>query len=457
MNLRQRLVQFLEPGPAEQKSISRCSDRDRVGWEQFGIPKDSGDGFAYNMEGRLYAATHTPITERTILQLSAAMACVRLISTTIATLPLNIYRSLPDGSRKAQPQYPLYELLHNQPNSEMSATDFWQMIVAILLLRGNVVSEYTKIGDRIVSIDPIPSRYVSWIRQIDGTYIYQISMNGKIRFLTEDQVWHIPAFTTDGRIGLSPICYGANVFGSAMAADVASSSVFENGLAASGFVTMPDNVWLKQEQRESFRKSLQEFSGARNAGGSFVLEGGAKYQQLSMNPEDAQMLETRSFQVEEICRWFGVPPTLIGHGDKSSNWGTGLEQQNQSFLDYSIRPWLTKIEQSIRRSLMSSADKARYFAEFSVEGLLRADSAARANFYSSMVNNGIYTRDECRLKENLDPKGGNADVLTVQSALLPINKLGQTAPKPAAPVDPKPADPNKPPADPPEEPDAVAA
>jgi HK97 family phage portal protein len=147
---------------------------------------------------------------------------------------------------------------------------------------------------------------------------------------------------------------------------------------------------------------------------------------VGINPDDAQLLQSRAFSVEEICRWFRVPPFMVGHSEKSTSWGTGIEQQMIGFLTFTLGPWLKRIEQAIQKDLMTPAERSRYFVKFNVEGLLRADSAARAAFYSAMVNNGIYTRDECREKEDMLPMGGNAAVLTVQTALAPLDDLGKT-------------------------------
>jgi HK97 family phage portal protein len=152
-----------------------------------------------------------------------------------------------------------------------------------------------------------------------------------------------------------------------------------------------------------------------------------KYQQVSLTPEDAQMLQTRGFNVEEICRWFRTPPWMVGHTSNSTSWGTGMEQQMLGFLSFTLLPWMKRIEQSINRRLLHPGERRRFYAKFNPEGLLRADSAARAAFYSSMTQNGIYTRDDCRIKENLAPMGGNAAKLTVQSNMLPIDKLGGDA------------------------------
>lgn len=151
------------------------------------------------------------------------------------------------------------------------------------------------------------------------------------------------------------------------------------------------------------------------------------YQGITLNPEDAQMLESRSFSIEEICRWFRVPPFMVGHSEKSTSWGSGIEQQMIGFLTFTLAPWLRRVEQAISKDLLTPGERTRYYPKFAVEGLLRADSAARGAFYSVMVNNGILTRDEVRELEDREPMGGNAAVLTVQTALAPLDSLGTNA------------------------------
>lgn len=422
-----------KPEPAEKGTVVATATN-RTGWESFGIPADAGDGFAYNAEGRLWG--DRVVSEKSILQLGTAMACVRLLSQTIATLPIGIFRKLGDGSRKASPDHPLYEILHNQPNADMTAVDFWQVMIAVMLLRGTAFAEIDRIGDRVVALTPLVTGSLAWRRGLGGAYEFTYTENGKHRKIARRDLWILPAFTMDGMFGLSPICYGTNVFSGAMAADRASNQTFESGMSASGFVSYgkDSNAWLKEAQRDQLQASLNRFAhGGSKAGGVFVLEGGMGYTALAMNPEDAQMLETRSFNVEEICRWFGVPPTLVAHGDKTSNWGTGLEQQNLTFLTYNLRPWLSKIEQSIRKNLLPAGEKGRYFAEFSVEGLLRADTQGRAAWYRAMTDIGAMVIDEVRGYENLPPIGGNAAKPTVQSARVPLDKLGEKPPAPVAP------------------------
>ena len=236
-------------------------------------------------------------------------------------------------------------------------------------------------------------------------------------------MWHTTAFTLDGKMGISPISMGANVLGGAMAADKASAHTFTNGMKSSGLVTMGQQT-LKPDQREDIRQHVRKVG---DGGGVMVLEMGMGFQQINMNPQDAELLATRSFNVEEICRWFRVPPFMVGHSEKSTSWGTGIEQQMIGFIAFVLRPWCVRIEQSVRRNLLTPVERLTMSAEFALEALLRGDSAARSAFYSQMVQNGIMTRDDVRRLENLPLMGGNANVLTVQSNLLPINVLGINA------------------------------
>ena len=360
------------------------------------------------------------VTVNSALQLSAAWACVRLISETLSTLPMNLYRDTSSNKVIAK-DHQLYSLLHTQPNADMTAVVFWQAYVASMLLWGAAYVELRISGGVITSLELLLPNRVTFRRLEAGAvqWKYDDPITRRQRTIPESYMWHTPAFTIDGLNGLSPITMGANVFGGAMAADEASANTFKNGMKSSGLVTM--DAPLKPDQREDIRNHIKSVS---DSGGVMVLEKGAGFEQLHMNPQDAELLSTRAFNVEEICRWFRVPPFMVGHSDKSTTWGTGIESQMIGFVTFVLRPWCVRIEQSIRKSLLSPVERMEYSAEFALEGLLRGDSAARAAFYSSMTQNGVMSRDECRKLENLPPMGGNAAVLTVQSNLLPIDKLG---------------------------------
>lgn len=358
------------------------------------------------------------------MKLSTVWACVRLISTSVAGLPFSVYRRMPNGSREIANSLNLYDVIHNSPNEDMTAFQFWQAVVASMLLWGNAYCEITRSGDVVTNLKFLLPKNVTLEEDEYGRirYLYRTKSGGK-KVITSKNMLHIPAFSLDGRIGLSAISYGANVFGSAMSSDDAANSTFKNGLMPA--VAFKVDRVLKREHREDFRSYVETISGALNAGKSPVLEQGVTPESIGIKPADAQLLESRSFSIEEICRWFGVDPAMVGHGSKDSNWGTGLEQKQIWFLTYCINAYTNQIQQCVNKKLLTPVERQTYYSEFSLEGFLKADSAARASFYSSMTQNGIYTRDDCRQKENLSRKGGNADVLTVQSNLLPLDQLGK--------------------------------
>ncbi len=365
------------------------------------------------------------VTVDTAMRVSAVWACVRLIAETIATLPLGVYRRLPDGGRVADTNHPLYTVLAISPNEHMSPVQFWEAMVASMLLRGNAYAEQHRSAGRVIALTfLLPGRMRLEFKNSVLRYFYNYPDEGEREILAENLL-HIPAFSLDGRIGLSPICYGADIIGAAMSAEDAANGTFKNGMMPT--VAFKVNRVLKKEQRDEFRQYVETVSGALNAGRSPVLEEGVTPESIGINPTDAQLLETRGWSVEEVCRFFRVPPWMVGHTEKNTSWGSGLEQQVLGFLTFSLTTWLRRIEKSVGKQLMSPVDRMTHYAEFALEGLLRADSAARSAFYSSMTQNGIYTRDDCRVRENLPRRGGNADVLTVQTNLTPLDLLGQSS------------------------------
>lgn len=370
--------------------------------------------------------TGSKVTVDMALQLATVWACVRLIAETLATLPLGFYLRKANGSRAAATDHSLYNILHNQPNADMTAVVFWEVVVASMLLWGNAYIEVIRSGNTVVALHFLfPARVV--VRRLpDGTLEYRYrdyQFSATARVIPEENLMHILAFSTDGLMGLSPVAYGANVFGSSIETDRASAETFRDALRAPGLVTM--DKLLTKPQREEIREHVHTV--AQN-GGVMVLEKGAGFQKIGFDPVTAELLASRHWNVEEMCRWYRVDPAMIGHGGKDSNWGTGLEQKMIWFLTFTLRQWCVRIEQAVRKSLLTPVERTKYFAEFALEGLLRADSAARAAFYSTMTQNGVMVRDECRVLENLEPMGGNAAVLTVQSNMLPINQLGEATP-----------------------------
>jgi len=367
---------------------------------------------------------NVPVSAKSVMQLDAVWSCVRLISETISTLPLSIYEKTPRGKRQAS-DHPLHFIVHDQPNEDSTAAVFWEAFVASMLLRGAGRAERLMVGGQLVGLQFLDPDRLTISRDIRGNklYTYRAESGTATREIAAARVWTVPGFTLDGIDGVSVIQYGARVFASALAAEDAAAKTFRNGLLQTVYYKVSN--WLTQPQRAEFKKNL---AGTIERGEAPLLEGGTEAGTLGVNPVDAQLLESRGFSVEAICRWFRVPPWMVGHTEKSTSWGTGIEQQMIGFLTFTLSPWLRRIEQAIRKDLLTPGEKGRFYAKFAVEGLLRADSAGRAAFYGSMVTNGILTRDEVRELEDREPMGGNAAVLTVQMALAPLDTIGTSEP-----------------------------
>lgn len=371
------------------------------------------------------------VSIETALQLDAAWACIKLVSEMAGSLPCMVYDVTGSNTRS---DHPLYELLHDQPNPDESAVEFWEGVVRSMLVSGDAFAEKRYVGGRLISLVPLAADAVDVKRRLrSNERYYVVNENGRHREIPEGRMFHARNMKMPGEDrGLSTITYARHTLGGAISAEKTSGRMFANGMNLAGIIT-GDQV-LNKDQRGQIGEIVRQYAGSDKVGKVMVLEAGLKYQQLSLNPEDAQMLETRQFNVEQIARWFGVPPIMIGHAAAGvTTWGSGVEQIILQFSKSGLRPLLKRIEGAIRRDLLTPDERQQIKVEFNMEGLLRGDSAARASFYSTMVSNGIMTRNECRALENRSPRPG-ADVLTAQSNLLPLDKLGVA---PAAPTTPE--------------------
>lgn len=365
------------------------------------------------------------VTPETSLKLSAVWACVRLRAETISTLPLHLY----DANKKIASDHYLYRILHDQPNADMCASEFWQVQSACLDLWGNAYNLISRRGSdkNIVALEPLfPSQMVVK-RNNQGAIEYRYTEDGKETVYSEDKILHFKGFTLDGLVGLSAIQFFAQTIGMQFDANNQAQDWFKNGLKVGGFLETGEQT-LSDEQRKRLRGYLAEFSKPENAGKYLVLEAGMKVSGASnirINPVDAQLLESRYFGIEEICRAFGVPPQLIGHTSKASSWASSLEQTNQGFLTYSLNPQLVRYEQTINRKLFKPEEKYKYRPKFSVDGLLRADASKRAEYYAKMTLNGLMTRNEVRGLEDLPPSSDpEADKLMVQMQMVTLGDQG---------------------------------
>jgi len=364
------------------------------------------------------------VTVDGMLKLAAVWSCVRLISETIATLPFSVYERTAKGKRVAQ-RHPLQMLIHDQPNYDTTASVHWEAVVAAMLLRGCAQVEKQTVGDQLVGLNFLAPTRLTTSKDSKGNKVYRYTEdNGSQREIPAARVWTIPGFSLDGKTGLSVVRYATNIIGNAASADKTAGGVFRAGLKPTRFLKLA--AWLTKDQREQYKESLDSVKNSLDRGQVPVLEGGMDFGTIGMKPDEAQLLESRAYSVEEICRWFRVPPWMVGHAEKSTSWGTGIEQQMIGFLTFTLGPWLKRLEQAVQKDLLKPGERSQFYVKFSVEGLLRADSAGRAAFYAAMVNNGILTRDEVRELEDREPMGGNAAVLTVQTAMAPLDSLGKS-------------------------------
>jgi HK97 family phage portal protein len=361
------------------------------------------------------------ITDNAALGLSAVWACVNLLAGTIASLPLMVYRVTGEGDRRVERGHALYRLLHDSPNFDQTAVDFWEFMAASLELWGNAYARIVREAGRVVGLVPIRPDWVQVRRLSDGSIEYGWTEDGRTWRLRDPEVLHIRGFGGSPLGGMSTLHFGRNTFGLARATDKAAGATFRNGLRPSGALTFKE--FLTPANREIAESKLADrYLGATNAGRPMILEGGTTWQPFTINPEDAQMLESRRYSVEEVCRFFGVPPHMVGHTEKTTSWGTGLEQQTLAFQKFTLRRRLKRIEQALMKQLLTPAEMARgVVIEFNLEGLLRGDSAARASFYQSGLSNGWLTINEVRALENRPPVAGG-DVPRMQSQNVPITQ-----------------------------------
>ena len=402
-----------------------------VGLETKAVALSLADAKAARIWGRLFGwgdtAAGKAVTPESALQVAAFWACVKLLAETIATLPLAVYQREADGGRVSVPEHPLSALLRVSPDGEHTAVEFWESAVVSLCLHGDAFAEKITVGGRLIALHPLRADLMSVRRDTTGNLRYDYSDPLGFRTLDEGDVWHLRAFGNAGLRGFSPLMFARQTISASIAADEVANKLFANGVRPSGVLKTAQV--LKPEQRNDLRDNIvAPLAGSSNAGGVFVLEGGMDFSPISLSPADSQLLESRRWHVEEIARWFGIPPILIGHASQGQTmWGTGVEQIVLSWLALGLRAQLRRIEGSANLRLLRPEERTKVYVEFGVEGLLRADSAGRAALYGALAQNGIMDRDEIREKENLNKRGGGAGKLTVQANLLPIDDLGKIA------------------------------
>lgn len=375
--------------------------------------------------GGVQTAAGVAVTAESAMQLSAVYACVRILATALAMLPVKPYREKSGGGREVVKSHPLYNLLRWQPNAWQTSFEWREMKMGHVLLRGNAYSYIDYRGDGAVGgLIPLhPDRVTPfWAPNGKPAYRY-MERNGQEHVYLHHELLHIRNMTDDGLVGMSVISQLRETLGLTLAAEQFGARYFGNGTVVSG-VLQTDGQLSDAAYDRLKQDWANRHSGLVNAHKPAILEEGLKWQSLTVAPEDAQFLETRKFQVSEICRIFGVPPHMVADVSGSTSWGTGIEQQGIGFVIYALQPWLTRWEQAFKRDLLASATSRAVYAEFNVEGLLRGDSKARAEFYKALFGMGAINSNEIREKENMNPvKGGDR-------YYVPLNMVDPTAPPP---------------------------
>ncbi|QRN84898.1 phage portal protein [Clostridia bacterium] len=339
------------------------------------------------------------VNERTAMQTSAVYACVRILAESVAGLPLHVYERTANGSKSTKPSHPLYRLLHDEPNREMTSFVFRETLMSHLLLWGNAYAQIIRDGRGFpIALYPLlPDRMAVDRNEIgELVYTYQ-SDKGQVK-LRRENVLHIPGLGFDGLIGYSPIAMAKNAVGLALATEDYGAAFFANGANPGGVLEHPGVI--KPEQADRLRESWQSQFGGANAHKVAVLEEGLKFHQMSIPPEQAQFLETRKFQINEIARIFRVPPHMVGDLEKSSF--SNIEQQSLEFVKYTLDPWVVRWEQSLQQALILPSEKATIFIKFNLDGLLRGDYQSRMQGYSTGIQNGFMSVNDVRGLEDMN-------------------------------------------------------
>ena len=376
------------------------------------------------------------VTERSAMQMTAVYCCVRILSEAVASLPLQFYRYTDDGGKEKAVDHPLYFLLHDEPNPEMTSFIFRETQMTHLLLWGNAYSQIIRNGKgEVVAMYPLMPDRMKVDRDEHGRLYYEYTVYdaddvdgrkgtnkvGRTVRLQPHDVLHIPGLGFDGLVGYSPIAMAKNAIGLAIATEEYGSKFFANGAAPSGVLEHPGTIKDPSKVRESWQAT---FGGSGNANKIAVLEEGMKYTPISISPEQAQFLETRKFQIDEIAMIFRVPPHMIGDLEKSSF--NNIEQQSLEFVKYTLDPWVSRWEQAMVRALLTPDEKKKYFFKFIVDGLLRGDYQSRMNGYATARQNGWMSANDIRELENLDriPAEQGGDLYLINGNMTKLEDAG---------------------------------
>lgn len=390
-------------------------------WSWFGGSTQRNAGIQIAGPSTYEEAAAVTVTEDTAMQISAVWACVKLLAETVASLPVKVYRKTSTG-RVVDDSFWFAQLMNRKPNRYQTRVEFFETLMLNLALHGNAYFKKTVVGGKVRSLMPLMSGQVEPSLLEDGSIVYQYQSNGGLEVYSEQSIWHIKLYG-NGIIGKSPIAFGRNMIGIAQATEKATTKIYTNGGKRSGVLSL-DRL-LTPEQRDAVRANFSTLTTGTSER-LLVLENGMKFDPISMSPQDIELLSSRKFQIEEICRWFGVPSVLVNDTSGSTSWGSGIEQLVSGFYKLNLRPYLERIENSVACNLFSEQEAKEYEFEFDFEGLLRSDFKSRLEGYRTAVAGTIMTPNEVRKLEGL-PMVDGGDMLLSQVNMSPIDKLGQSA------------------------------
>ena len=364
------------------------------------------------------------VDEMRAMQTSAVYACVKILAETIASLPLHLFKKGKGGKNEMAEQHPLFSCLYEFPNEEMTSFEFRETMMTSLLLWGNAYARIIRKQGHTTELWYLkPNQMVVERDSTTGKikYTYSDEITNKTYVYRPDQIFHIKAMSIDGVKGLSPIAQAREAVGLALATEEYGAKFFANGAAPSGVLERPGTIKDPSRVRESWQST---FGGSANANKVAVLEEGMKYTPISISPNEAQFLETRKFQIDEIARIFRVPPHMVGDLEKSSF--SNIEQQSLEFVKYTLDPWVARWEQAMVRALLTQEEKKTYFFKFNVDGLLRGDYQSRMNGYATARQNGWMSANDIRELENLDriPEEAGGDLYLINGNMTKLADAG---------------------------------
>lgn len=364
----------------------------------------------------------TNVTVETALQLSAVWSCVKLITESIGSLPINVYKVSDNGTKTPFPDHPLSKLFRGKVNRWQTRQEYIESIVYQFVMQGNDYSVVQRQGGKkdgdIIGLVPLMTPQMAVDLQDSGDILYRYTEDRGLRVYSDQSIWHNKLFG-NGIVGLSPIGYARNSIAVGQAAELSVTKIYKNGGKPSGLL-MIDKT-LTADQRAKIKQNFADLAEG-NEDRLFVLEADMKYEQVSLSPQDIELLQSRKFQIEDICRFFGVPSILVNDNQQTTAWGTGIGQIVQGFYKFGLRPYASRYAASMKANLLSPAQRDTVDICFDFDDLLQADFADRIKSGKEGTTGGLITPNEWRAGEGLPPvKGG--DKLFLQQQMTPVDQL----------------------------------